>query len=210
MPLGDRRKVKGRAPGAPDPAGEGGDRLEDLQVARELFHRLEGETGADQGMGGFHHGRDGEALRPTPGPASLPRGAMAVSGDVEDGAGYQLAVDGRGDRDRPPGVAMQVVRGTVERIDDPDQAPQVGPVGGELLAEDPGIGLGAEQLLGDPPLGGPVNLGDEVVMTLHSPSIRLGRGGGEEPASGTRGSAFGQPGEAPGIKGHVAALPAVG
>ena len=107
----------------------------------------------------------------------LQLGARAAGGGeflaphrVEDHGVLEASVAHAGDRDREVRDAAHEVGGAVQRIDDPLVAAGARGVarGAAFLGEDQVLGVGLAQLGDDLALGGPVDLGHEVVAGLAS------------------------------------------
>ena len=116
----------------------------------------------------------------------LPRGRWRWRGDEffqdvnSTRAAYtraQLTAHRARNRHRVLRITVEVVRRPVEGVDDPDDLAGR-EVGTQLLSDDARARDGAGERLGDHPLGGAIDVGDEVVPPFFRPVLAVRRGRG--------------------------------
>ena len=124
----------------------------------------EGEAGADEGAFQAQAVGDPDAavvhLGATP---PLGREHLLAQGIVNQSA-FQASPMAQGDGDAKLRKTMQIIGGTVQGVDDPLEVALA--VGATFLGQDGVVRVFRPQFVDDGVLGGPIDLGDEVILAL--------------------------------------------
>ena len=183
-------KVQRRRPRATNSRGPTHHQTELRHVLWQHLESLERKAGPDQRAGRLSEARNPHLLPIQEGPAASYSGEFVTARNVQNNTGAHHSVAGDCDRNRVLWVAVQKVRGTVERIRDYDE-----PLGrhrgwGQLLAQHDRFREAALDDLNDSLLGCLVDLTDEIGPAFRLPNELVAVSAGIANHDGTRASRF--------------------